>query len=109
MFPPSMTLVDDFAFRGCSNLKNRNQIDADIALINKRDGSWKAEWTRRMAKENQITAKLCISCIHSSDVARARIIYSALNDLTEGDFVKVDMIKTVVGLVKLIGYWSWWA
>ena len=69
------------------------KINADIALIQKRDGSWKAEdW---MATENQITAKLCISKIHSCEVARTRISVSHLNDLTEGDFVfkVVDMMK----------------
>ena len=45
--------------------------------------------------ENQITAKLCLERIHSSEVDRTRISQSALNNLTEGDFVfmVVDMMK----------------
>jgi hypothetical protein len=71
------------------------QINVDIAIINKRDGSWKAECQKRLALENQIIAKLCLSRIHSSEVDRIRISNTAMNDLSEGDFVfmVVDMMK----------------
>ncbi len=71
------------------------QINADIAIINKGDGSWKAECQKRLALENQIIAKLCLSRIHSSEVDRIRISNTAMNDLSEGDFVfmVVDMMK----------------
>jgi hypothetical protein len=76
-------------------LINSNQIKSDINLINKRDGSWKAECTRRLIQENQIVATLCISRIHSSELCRSRIRDSAMNDLSAGDFVfkVVDMMK----------------
>ena len=77
-FPSTLTFIGYGAFFDCSSLKNIIQINADIVIINKRDGSWKAECQKRLAFENQIIAKLCISRIHSSEAARIRIINTAL-------------------------------